>query len=226
MSTVLYDPLKTMSNITDSVIVGFSGGKDSIVTLDLCMRYFKHVQPYFLYLVPNLAFQEHMLEWYENKYNTKIIRLPHFEVSNFLRYGTFRNYDFSVPIVSVSDLYSYLRGETGITWISAGERIDDSIVRHAMIKNSSAIDTKRGRFYPVAYWKKREVLHYIKRKRLYLPADSRKFGFSFRSLEGSQLAFIKEQYPDDYQKIKSFYPFCGAAVRRFEEQRAVAVPEL
>lgn len=226
MSTELYDPIKAMSRLTDEVIVGFSGGKDSIVTLDLCMRYFERVHPYFLYLVPGLSFQERTVRWYERHYGIEILRLPHFEVSNFLRYGTFREYDFSVPIVSVSDLYSYLRGVTGATWIAAGERIADSIIRRAMIKSTGSIDARRGRLYPVAYWRKVEVMNYIRRKRLYLPPDSRQFGFSFRSLEGKQLAFVKDRYPDDYEKIRRFYPFCGAAVRRFEQQQGVAVPEL
>ena len=76
MSTVLYDPIKTMSKVTDSVLVGFSTGKESLVTLDLCCRYFKRVQPYFLYSVPDISFQERTLQWYENKYGFKVIRLP------------------------------------------------------------------------------------------------------------------------------------------------------
>lgn len=78
MSTVLYDPVKTMSRVTDSVIVAFSGGKDSI-------------------------------------------------------------------------------------------------------------DEQRGRLYPISAWKKREVMQYIKFHNLYLSQDSRKLGFSFRSLSGKEL---------------------------------------
>lgn len=215
MSNLLFDPIKTQARVTDSVIVGFSGGKDSIVTLDLCFKYFKKVVPFFMYLVPDLEFQEKTLKWYENKYNTEIVRIPHFEVSEFLKYGSFTMADWSVDVVGINDTYAYMRETTGIQWIAAGERCADSIVRNAMIKKSGSIDYKRGRFFPLAYWKKNEVIEYIKYKKLYLSPEQKKIGFSFRSLAGSELAVIKEYYPDDFKKIKAVYPFCEAGVERF-----------
>lgn len=220
MSTALFDPIKTMSRVTDSVIVGFSGGKDSIVTLDLCMRYFKHVYPYFMHLVPGLGFQERTLEWYERRYGIEIMRIPHFEVSWMLRYGTFRDYNPDVPTISVTDSYGWLRVKTGAVWIAAGERASDSIIRNAMIKSTGSIDRKRGRFYPIAYWKKAEVLGYIKRHKLKLPQDSRGLGFSFRGLDGAQLKYIRETWPEDYERIERFFPFCGASIQRFEMEHA------
>lgn len=217
MSNLLFDPIKTQASVTDSVIVGFSGGKDSIVTLDLCFRYFKNVRPFFMYLVPGLSFQENMLKRYEERYGTEIIRLPHFECSDFLKYGSFTMADFNVDIVGINDTYAYLRDLTGIHWIAAGERCADSIVRNAMIKKSGSIDYKRGRFYPLAYWKKNEVLQYIKQKKLYLSKEQKDIGFSFRSLAGNELAVIKEYYPEDYEKILKVYPFAGAGVERFEK---------
>ena len=216
MSNLLFDPIKTQASVTDSVIVGFSGGKDSIVTLDLCFKYFKNVVPFFMYLVPDLGFQEKMLRRYEDKYNTEIIRIPHFECSDFLKYGSFTMADWNVDIVGITDTYEYLRQKTGIYWIAAGERCADSIVRNAMIKKSGSIDYKRGRFYPLAYWKKNEVLHYIKQKKLYLSPEQKTLGFSFRSLAGCELAVIKEHYPEDYEKILKVYPFAGAYVERYE----------
>lgn len=215
MSSLLFDPIKTQAKVTDAVLVGFSGGKDSIVTLDLCMRYFDRVQPFFLYLCPGLEFQEDTLSWYERRYDVEIIRMPHFEVSNFMRYGSFREPDPGVSIVSITDEYNYLRLKTGMTWVAAGERIADSIVRRAMIKHSGTIDRKRARLYPIANWTKREVLEYIKHHRLKLPRDSRKLGFSFKSLAGTELAFIRDAYPRDYERILEMYPFAGAAAERY-----------
>ena len=217
MSTVLYDPIKTQSKVTDEVIVAFSGGKESVVVLDLCYRFFKKVHPFFMYIAPDLSFQERTLEWYEKKYQTEIIRLPHMDVSEFFHYGSFRIPDPTFPIVSINDIYQYVRLQTDTWWIAAGERIDDSIVRRAMMKKSGSIDVQRGRFYPVSAWKKREIIDYIKFHNLYLGQDSRKLGFSFKSLWGKELAMLKHYFPQDYEKVLKIYPFAAAGVKRYED---------
>lgn len=216
MSTALFDPIKTQAKVTDSVIVAFSGGKESVCVIDLCFRYFKNVKPFFMYICPNLSFQERTLEWYEKRYQTEIIRIPHMDVSEFFHYGSFRCYDPSFPVVSINDIYKYVRLKTDMWWISAGERIDDSIVRRAMMKKSGSLDVQRGRLYPLSMWKKKDVLHYIKFHNLYLGQDSRKLGFSFCSLWGKELLMLKQNFPDDYAKILHLYPFAAAGVKREE----------
>lgn len=216
MSNLLFETVKAASRISDGCVVCFSGGKDSIVTLDLCARYFKRIHVVFMYTVPGLSFQEANLRWYEAKYGIEIERIPHFQLSDFLRYGTFRKYDFDVPIVSILDVYKYLRASTGMYWIAAGERIADSIVRRAMIKNSGSIDDKRGRIYPVAHWNKQEVMRYIAHHRLKLAPEMSVLGHSFRSLEPGELTAVKKHYPRDFEKIVEWFPLAEAAVKKYE----------
>jgi len=130
----LFRSVETAAAITDSVLVAFSGGKDSVVTLDVCMGHFAHVEGFFMYQVRGLSFQESILRYYEDKYGIPIHRIPHFELSQWLRYGLFRPCDFDCPIVSVKETYDYMRENTDIWWIAAGERIADSVWRRAMIK--------------------------------------------------------------------------------------------
>lgn len=210
----LYYTLETASKITDSVLVGFSGGKDSVVTLDLCMKYFKNVVPYFMYLVKGLEFQEKTIRYYETKYDVEMLRVPHFMLSDFLRYGSFRMPDLDVPIIKTVDLYNYMRNETGVYWICAGERISDSIVRRAMIKNSGTIDSKRGRIYPVAQWNKSNIMSYLKINKLPLSLENKTLGFSFRSLMGEDMIKIKEYFPDDFEKIKRDFPLIEASIKK------------
>lgn len=219
MSVELYDPIKTMSKITDEVIVGFSTGKDSIVTLDLANKYFKKVYAYFLYITPDLEFQERVLRKYERRYGIEIERLPHPDVSKFFRYGTFRPYDKGVREVEFGDLHDYLRDKTGIPWIMTGERINDSLTRRAFLKTSGSIDMRSYRMYPLINWNKQTVIEYIKRKKLLLPRDLKEIGRSFCSLAGEELLYVKENYPEDYQKIKHFYPFCDVSALREKLKR-------
>lgn len=214
--SLLYGDIKKASYITDSVIMSFSMGKDSIVAYDLCCQYFKHVYPFFMYLVRGLEFQERTLRWYERKYGNEIIRVPHFENSNLMKYGAYRDYDDNVPITTINDTYDYVRDMTGAEWIADGERITDSIVRRAMIKHSGAIDVKRKVFHPVANWHKDDVLKYIQYKQLYLSREQTKIGFSLASLDGRELSIIHEMYPNDYQKILEIFPFADASRKRFE----------
>lgn len=210
----LFDPVKVQSTISDSVLVGFSGGKDSAACLDLCFRYFKNVKPYFMYLVPGLEFQERTLAYYEDRYKTEFLRVPHFMLSDFLRYGTYRMPDLDVPMIKTVELYNYLREKSGIYWIAAGERISDSIIRRAMIKESSSIDVKRGRFYPIAYWNINHVRSYNKQRRLPLSLENKAMGHSFRSLMYEDLKDIKKHFPNDYDKIKSMFPLVDVELKR------------
>lgn len=212
----LYRSIETAAAMSRRVLVGFSGGKDSVALLDLCTRHFEHVEAFFMYLVPGLAFQEAALRHYEARYGIKIHRVPHFMLSEFMRYGTFRVEDFDVPIVATREVYDYTREASGCHWIACGERIADSTIRRAMMKRSGSIDTKRGRFYPLADWSKADVLAYIKQRRLFLGPESSKLGFSFRGLDGKQMATIKAAFPDDYERIRRWFPLVEGAVRRYD----------
>lgn len=217
-TTLLFDGVKTAAVMTRRVIVFYSGGKDSAVTLDLCARYFNEVQPVFMRLGPVLSFQRACLRWVEDRYGVAPLVLPHPMLSEWLRYGTFRGEpDFTVPMISFADVYAYARARTGIWWIAAGERIADSIVRRAMIKHDGgAVCEKRGRFFPVAHWSRADVLEYVRRHRLKVAPEARRLGFSFRSLLGRDMWLLRRHYPDDYAALERWFPLVGAGVARYE----------
>lgn len=212
----LFYPIKAQANVTDSVIVAFSGGKDSVVTLDLCCRYFKNVTAFFMYQVSDLSFQEATIRWAEQKYGIEIERIPHFELSEFMAYGSFRHYDTSVPIIGMNDIYKYVRLTNDMWWIAAGERISDSIVRRAMMKKSGCIDDKRGRFFPIANFRKKDILAYIKHHKLKYAPETSSMGHSFRSLAQKDMAMLKQHYPKDYERVKSWFPYVEASVINYE----------
>lgn len=229
MASDLFLPVQTAACISDSIIVGFSGGKDSIVTLDLCVRNFKNVFPFFMYLVPGLSFQEAQIRWYEQKYGLEVMRIPHPMLSTWLRWGCYRKAGYDRQEITFNDIYNYVRIETGAWWIGAGERIADSIIRRAMIKKSGTVDEQRGRVYPVGHFRKADVLAYIKAKRLKLTPEYKILGYSFRGIDPCDMVKIKRHYPADYARIEAMFPFVGAGVFRYEQDeasRADEIPEI
>ena len=214
MAEALLSAIKRQSLLADSVIVSYSGGKDSAVTLDLCARHFKTVHVFFMYQVPSLSFQEAVLQWAERKYDVEIYRIPHFELSDFYRGGVYCMPDPLLPKVEIGDIYAHVRQAFDCHWIAAGERAKDSIVRNAMIKRSGSIDQRRGRFYPLAYWSKEAVVRYIEANRLMVSPESKILGHSFRSLDAKDIKAVREHYPGDYEKIEQAFPEIGVALAR------------
>lgn len=221
----LYHSIKIARTITDRVLVSFSGGKDSVATLDVCAKNFPVCEAFFMYAIKGLSFQEHCVRYYEKRYGIKIHRIPHFMIAEWFRYGAFRIGDFNVPIVSVKEVYNYMREKTGIYWIAAGERIKDSIVRRAMIKESGTIDTKRGRIYPIAEWSKKDVVTYNRQNKLPLSPENRILGFSFRSLMPDDLIAIKKHYSKDFKKIVDWFPLVEANIKQAEFYAKKQIPK-
>ena len=110
MGVELFDPIKTASAVSDSVIVSFSGGKESIVVLDMCMRHFKRVAAFHMYQFPHLSFSDEQIDWYERRYpGLEIIDLPHPNLSANMHYGIYRPYNPDVPLIGFNDIYDYVR---------------------------------------------------------------------------------------------------------------------
>jgi phosphoadenosine phosphosulfate reductase len=210
------------------VLVGISGGKDSIATLDLCSRHMAEVRGYFMYLVPGLSFQERYLTYIERKYGIEIIRLPHWGLSGIFRAASFRHpsqRSRSVKVVKAKDVDCYLRQQTGIQWIATGEKAIDSIERNAQIRRCRGINVQRRRIYPLAFWNHAAVYNYLKFRQVLMPPDYKikADGSSFGSLWARDLIPIRENFPEDYKKILQFFPLAEAQVKRYEFRAAAAV---
>lgn len=216
------DPLavyRRLREITDSIAVGVSCGKDSVVVLDLARSMkFHRVACYFYYLVSGLSFQERYLCFLEKKYSVDILRLPHWQLGEMLQ-GTFRPVPAQVAKCKVGDAESYVRKKLGIQWIATGERFSESLERRANIQNTQGISHRSRRAYPIGFWTKAMVDSYLKRESIPLSSEYRLLNQSFGRLYGPELEAIKNSWPADYEKILRVFPHAEVAVKRQEFTR-------
>ncbi len=62
---------------TDTILLAFSRGKDSLAAWLVVRDYFPHVIPYHMYTVPGMRLVEESLQYYEEYFGCHIIRVPH-----------------------------------------------------------------------------------------------------------------------------------------------------
>lgn len=83
--------LNALAEVNDKILISFSGGKDSLIVLDLCSKAFKKVICFFMYLIPGLDHIERQLQCAEKKYGVEILQYPHWLLSRLLKNGIYCN---------------------------------------------------------------------------------------------------------------------------------------
>jgi len=212
------DVIKKVSEETKECIVGFSGGKDSIVLLDLCHHYFDKIYAYFMYLIPELEFQEVTLKYYEKKYNIKIKRVPHFKISEMLNTGSFRKpskQSLNIKNTKITDVEKHIKEVFNIEWIAQGLKKADSLSRRPWLEKNKGIDFNKKICYPLANWTDKNIFLYIKKNKLRLPAWYKYSKSSFGcALNFENLSIMKDNFIEDYKKVLNIFPYAEAQIKR------------
>ena len=215
-----------VAEMSPKVMVAFSGGKDSVATMvALCdSGKFKEIQPYYCYMVPDLQFVEHTLQYYEKFFGCKIARVPHPTLYRLLRSFVFQPID-RLPVIDAAhlgrftydQLQDWLRDDFGFkrdAYIASGIRSVDSMLRRLGITKSGPISRKRRMFYPIWDMTRWGVIELLKSREVCIPVDYFIFGRSFDGIDFRFLSAIKKYYPDDYDRILEFFPMADLEIFR------------
>lgn len=214
----------------DTAIVAFSTGKDSIAAWLQMRKYFKRIIPYYCYIVPGLSFVEESLRYYEDFFGCHIYRLPHRSMSRLLRAMVFQAPPHVTKIEAlelpgdeyddgmIGELVRDCAGLPDGAYVGTGVRMADSPMRRIGIKTHGAINHNQKRFYPVYDWKKADLLREFDKSGVKLPIDYKLFGRTFDGIDYRFLKPIKEHYPEDYEKILTWYPLAELELYRRGEK--------
>lgn len=205
------------------VIVALSGGKDSLVTLDLCVRAFgvERVKAFHMYLVRGLRCVEDGLRRCEKRYGIEVLYVPHWMLGQAYKNATYmphRSRADGWRDTKMMDIETAVRTTFGLDWIAYGHRQNDSIERVGMLSRNRGFDLKGRRVYPLRAWNEAAVVAYMRARKI--PAPPRltvlKRAMTGISFQEDVLIAIRDQYPDDFAKIVEKFPYITAKLVRHE----------
>lgn len=208
------------------VALAFSGGKDAVAAWIALRRAGVKVFPYYYYIHPELSFVNRALDYYEQQFGERIIRAPSPMLYCWWSDCTYARPEqiapccaASLPAFNATELQAgviqYLKLPAS-TFTAIGVRATDSIFRRTMFKRSGAINNKDKKFYPVWDWTKEAVRVEMFQAKLKLPIDYWLFGRTFDGLDYRFIAPIKKHFPEDYERLREYFPFIECELKRGE----------
>lgn len=181
-------------------------GKDSLVLLDLIYPKFDRVVCVFMYFVEGLEHIERWVKWVKAKYpKVEFIQVPHWNLTYILRSGLYCVANPKIKLLKLADVAQAMRLKYGIYHVFLGMKKADGMNRRLMLKGYENYENK-GLCYPLADWKQKDILAYMKQKGLpepvrYSSKASGGLGFNLDCF-----LWLRENFPQDLRKIIKAFP--------------------
>lgn len=204
--------LKSLAEKHEAVLVGYSGGKESCVILDLATKFFKRVVAYHLYLVPGLRYTEERLAFARSRWKVDFLTYPS---SAFL--DACRNWWYcdprpewcALPDWNADTFHKAIQRQTGIPLILNGARLGDYRNRRRQVQGRKKKDV----VYPIRDWAKAHVAKYLLVNGIPLPPSDGRVSTSV-NLTARSLLWLARDYPDDFERVAKFFPYVRTQVYR------------
>lgn len=200
----------------EPVLLAFSCGKDSIAAW-LAMRDagIKTIIPYYMQYIPGLRFVEDALAYYEEVFETPIMRVTHPSLYRWLNNLVFQPPErcatieaANLPTFEYSHVIGMIREEKGCpaAWVADGVRANDSIMRRLSFTKHGVWKGNTRKVSTIWDWSVAEVRDCIARARVDLPPDYDWFGRSFDGIDHRFLGPLAKHAPADYQRVLDWFP--------------------
>ena len=225
-----YSIVTELKKLSDGqVILGYSGGKDSIVCLDLLHRAgFSRIVCMYWYLVPGLRVVEPWFEFARKRYGvTEILQVPSMTAVAAVRHG------IHMPLTQASeraparygilDASRLVQKRTGLKWLVFGFKESDSLERRGEIANTKGLDVKRRISYPIGYFKPKDVRDYFRAAKI--PRHTHMKGMNGITLRPKHILWLYDEHREDYERVRLVFPGVENIVRRREFFPETATPQ-
>jgi 3'-phosphoadenosine 5'-phosphosulfate sulfotransferase (PAPS reductase)/FAD synthetase len=198
------------------LLVAYSGGKDSLAVMDLCVRAGRQVEAFLMYFVPGMDYTQHWVDYAARRWSVKVRLYQHFTISYFIRRGVFRSAPApSFPRIKVEDVIAKAREDSGIEWAGFGYKLIDSLQRRGWWKRhaETGCDAGTKRFAPLLHWNNTHVKAYLSRRGIPCPGIDGKRSTGI-SLTPDCLEWLRTEWPADYRRVLEVFPFAESQADR------------
>ena len=203
--------------LISNIIVGLSGGKDSLCLCELVRMAGVKTPAYFhMEFLPGLRIERDMLEYACQRFGIKyedILNVPSEQYIKAMHYSAYTWYSpkakKTFPNCSRTDVFKSVSGRLKGTVIT-GVKKADSMMMTRMINNNRGVV-----LYPMADWTLKDVFTFMEIRKIKIPELIRK-GCRSIGLGYNNLKFIADNYPDDYEKIQQVFPFAPVILKTVE----------
>ncbi len=177
-----------------------------------------------MYMVKDLEHINKYIQWAKSKYKgVEFQQVPHYVLSQYIRDGVLGiKRDPNQRVYQLNNIVSMVKKNNGIDWAIFGFKQSDSLNRRLMLRGykDECINEKTKNVYTLSKYKNRDVLAYIKHKRLLKPTvygRGQSQGNDITSL--GFLMYCRWYFPNDYEKIKSVFPEVERIVFEYEYEQ-------
>lgn len=221
--------IETLREVTDTILLAFSRGKDSIAVWLTMREYDFKIIPFFMYDVPGLKFIEESLAYFEDFFGQEILSVPSPSFYRMLKYFVFQPPNREIMIEAMrlpeykSDdlhkLFVHTMGLPETTFVASGVRAIDSPRRRANMSRTGPINWKRQMAYPIWDIRRNDQIKLIADSGCKLPIDYRLFGRSFDGIDYRFVKPLEEFMPADYGRILEWFPLVRLELARYDVLR-------
>jgi len=212
------DDVQRMASLHDAVLVACSFGKDSLVVMDLCAKYFKRVEAFCMAFVPGLSVVTSWQQYARDRWGIEVKEIQHWVSARQIAQGYrcfAQGYDGKLP--SLASTLESQKKEYGIALSATGTRAAESLGRKAGLQRRQRGEEKGawpGDWHPIAWWRRHEVLSYVSNNNIPLPEGAK--DMQGWSNESGSILKLHDEYPEDYHRWLEVFPLASCVVTRRE----------
>ncbi len=209
-------------------IIGFSGGVDSTIIIDMAVEHTQDpnlIYAFTMEMVPDLDYHMWWREYAWKRWQIRVHPYQHWAFSWYIRRGIFQlRGDPTYPRIVLADIERVVREDSGLRWIGYGYKALDSLQRRGMMNQwQYGIGWDRSVFAPLKEWNNRHTVEYLTKKRILPPITPE---YASHGIDASPrcMHWLREYWPDDYERMLKAFPTAVAQADRWEAIQARKQP--